>query len=113
MEPLYVTAISAIGALITGVVSAYFSFRGFQLNKQEELTQRLLLERTDDLRRCYRQIASYHELESLACGRIAKLTDRSERTIQIELRDTVVSKSNCERPFITRNEAETQLSRLG
>ena len=67
--------------------------------------------RTAELRRTYRQIASYYQVEDVACKQIEAATERNASTVQKELRDAVVGEG-LERPSITRTAAERRLAEL-
>ena len=102
---------AAIASLISAVVAAYFGYQSSKRSRIERELERLVNKRTADLRRCYRQIASYYELEAQACKQIEAATGRNASTGQRELRDAVVGEG-LDRPAMTRTEAERRLDEL-
>jgi hypothetical protein len=102
---------ASAAALISALISAYFGYRTAQLSKVDKVHERTLDQQLKELRRCYRQLAAYHELESRACQRIASLSDSNQSTTQKSLR-TEVEQAGLERPAITRTEAQTRLAEL-
>lgn len=102
---------ASVAALISAAVSAFFGYRAAQLSKADKEHERLLEKQAKELRRCYRQVAAFHELESRACKRIAAATGENATTVQKSLR-AEVEQSGLERPAITRTEAEKRLAEI-
>ena len=102
---------ASIAALISTCVTAYFGYRASKLSKVDLENRRQLEKQTQELLRCYRQLASYHKLESLACEQIAKQSGINAATTQKALRALVVD-AGLERPKITQNDASTRIAEL-
>jgi hypothetical protein len=102
---------ASVAALISAIVSAYFGYQSAQLSKIDKKHELLLDEHVKELKRCYRQIAAYHNLELRACQQIEAATGVSQATVQKKLR-TDVKNAGLERPSITGTEAEKRLAEL-
>lgn len=101
----------SVGTLVAAIASAYFAYLSSKRSKSEREFERSAKNRTAELRRTYRQIASYYELEAQACKQIEAATGRNASTVQRELRDAVVGEG-LDRPAMTRTEAERRLDEL-
>jgi hypothetical protein len=110
-QAIAASIVAAAAALVSALVSAYFGYRTTQLSKIDKEHEQMLERQLKELRRCYRQLAAYHELESRACQRIEHASGSNQNTAQKSLR-TEVEQAGLERPSITRTEAEKRLAEL-
>jgi hypothetical protein len=103
-QAIAASTVAAIASLVAAIVTAYFGYRATRTSKE-------IADLKGELKRAYRQVAAYHELEDIACEEIAMQRNSSAKTIKTELRDRAVQR-NVERPDLTRKQCEKRLSEL-
>jgi membrane protein YqaA with SNARE-associated domain len=77
---------AALAALVSSMVSVYFGYKATRNTSELDKRTRELEHLKAELRRTYRQLAGYHELESVAAQMIAQTTGKAPKTVQIDLR---------------------------
>ena len=64
------------------------------------------------LKKALQQIEAYHQLEDAYANKLAHMEDKAVRTIKTDYRDKVVEEHQCERPYMTANEAQKQVNHI-
>jgi hypothetical protein len=97
MDPQILTAISgALGSIATGA----FTYLVSKLNSDSNEMRR-------DIKKLTSQIAAYYALENAYMERLSELdaNNKTPRTIQIEMRNSIAGLEKYERPEMTENQA--------
>ena len=107
----FTAVVAGVCSSLASLMTAYFAYR---LSRSKQRNHDLAHERDVylmEVKRCYRQIAAYYELERIACERLAQSTETNPTVVQIKLRDAVTG-MGIERPAMTRNQAQRRLAEL-
>jgi len=107
--PVVSSVIAALAAVSAALISAHFQRK--TAREHAEATQKTaeLEKLKTELRRAYRQVMAYYELETIAADELAALTGKAAKTFKSEMRDEVRSRS-LDRPEWTRTECERRMN---
>ncbi len=64
------------------------------------------------LKKALQQIEAYHQLEDAYANKLAHMEGKAVKTIKSDYRDKVVKEHQCERPYLTANEAQKQINHI-
>lgn len=103
-----VAAIAAIGAACT---TAIFGHRTARVTADTAKKAADLEKHRASLRRAYRQVAAYYELENFAAEELSSKPGRTSKTVKRDLRDRV-QQMGLNRPEMTRNECDSRVKEL-
>lgn len=115
MDALIIAAtssgIAAIATIAAACVTGILGYKTTRFKKDFEKKATEIERLKGELRRLYRQVAAYHELETICADKLASLTSCSARTMKTELRDSVET-TGAERPELTRGQCEKRIREL-
>jgi len=115
MDALTISAtssvIAAIATIAASCVTGLLGYKASRFKKDFEEKATEIERLKGELRRLYRQVASYHDLEARCADKLASLSSGSARTMKTELRDSVEA-TGAERPELTRGQCEKRLREL-
>ncbi len=104
IDGLFLLGATALGSILT-------IFAGRSQAKISDLKDKNTIVR-NRLKKALQQIEAYHLLEDTYANKLAHMEGKAVRTIKSDYRDKVVEEHQCERPYMTANEAQKQVNHI-